>query len=126
MLPLPLYLMLSTKSSTGPPVKRPKLLAIWFVPVIFFLLLWPAIALVQSRVPPSIPPVALRVITDCSCGILQSARRRRRSRRLLSDTYAGCSLQPECAGDAATSSEIFHEALLCLSCRSRSRPRSMC
>lgn len=64
MLPLLLYLMLSTKSSTGPQVKRSRLLATWFVPVIFFLLLWPAIALFQHQFDNWIHGVLYQVVRE--------------------------------------------------------------
>ena len=64
MLPLLLYLMLSTRSSTGPPVKRPRLLATWLVPIIFFLLLWPAIALLQHQFDNWIHGVLYQVVRE--------------------------------------------------------------
>ncbi|MFI5406208.1 MAG: glycosyltransferase family 39 protein [Nitrososphaerales archaeon] len=62
MIPPLLYLILSSKSPTGQSIKRFRILATWFIPVGFFLFLWPAIAIFQHQFDNWISGVSYQVV----------------------------------------------------------------
>ena len=64
MIPPLLYLILSSKSPTGQSIKRFKIFAAWFVPVGFFLFLWPAIAIFQHQFDNWISGVSYQVVRE--------------------------------------------------------------